>query len=101
MTAQESNALFISVWRLFAESFHNADITTRDGLVISWPDVPLPVYNNIFLTGNIHDPAILAARVSEAALFAFTRMRMSTFSSWKGRRGSCTGTRRSTPRQER
>jgi GNAT superfamily N-acetyltransferase len=73
MTAQESNALFISVWRLFAESFHNADITTRDGLVISWPDVPLPVYNNIFFTGNLHDPAILAARVSEAALFARTK----------------------------
>ena len=73
MTAQESNALFISVWRLFAESFRNADITTRDGLVISWPDVPLSVYNNAFLTGKIHDPAILAARVSEAASFARTK----------------------------
>lgn len=73
MTAQESKTLFSSVWRLFAESFHNADITTRDGLVISWPDVPLPIYNNIFLSGNIHDPAILAARVSEAASFARTK----------------------------
>src|ERR1700730_1456956 len=30
-----------------------------------------------------------------------TRTRTSTSLSWKGRRGSCTGTRRSTPRQER
>jgi len=73
MEVQESNALFISVWRLFAESFHNADITIRDGLVIGWPDVPLPVYNNIFLTGNADDPAMLASRVHEAASYARTK----------------------------
>jgi GNAT superfamily N-acetyltransferase len=68
-----SNAFFISVWRQFAESFQNADIATRDGLEIGWPDVPLSMYNNIFLVGNIEDTEILAARVHEATSFARTK----------------------------
>src|SRR6476660_1109301 len=36
-----------------------------------------------------------------AAQFTFTRKRTSTYSSSKERRGSCPGTRRSTPRRER
>ena len=66
----ESSAVFISVWRQFAESFENADITTRDGLAIGWPDVPLTLYNNIFLVRNIEDTEILRARVHEAVSFA-------------------------------
>jgi hypothetical protein len=69
----ESNAIFISVWRQFAESFQNSDITTRDGLAIGWPDVPLTMYNNIFLVRNTEDTAILRARVHEAAAFARTK----------------------------
>jgi len=69
----ESNAVFISVWRQFAESFENADITTRDGLAIGWPDVPLSLYNNIFLVRNIEDAEILRTRVHEAASFASTK----------------------------
>jgi len=57
MLGQETNALFIAVWRRFAESFHNADVARRDGLAIGWPDVPLSVYNNIFLMGSMNDPA--------------------------------------------
>jgi ribosomal protein S18 acetylase RimI-like enzyme len=66
----DSNAVFISVWQRFAENFQNADITTRDGLVICWPDVPLSVYNNIFFFGRIDDSETLAARAREAASFA-------------------------------
>ena len=69
----ESNAVFISIWRQFAESFQDADITTRDGLAIGWPDVPLTMYNNIFLVRGIEDPEILTARVHEAASFARTK----------------------------
>ena len=69
----ESNGVFISVWRQLAESFPNAEIATRDGLAIGWPDVPLTMYNNIFLMRNIEGPEILAARVHEAASFARTK----------------------------
>jgi GNAT superfamily N-acetyltransferase len=70
---QESNELFISTWHRFAESFPSADIIRRGGLVIGWPDVPLPFYNNIFLTGTVDSQAILAARAGEAAKFARTK----------------------------
>src|ERR1700744_5814580 len=69
----ESNAVFISVWRQFAEGFENADITTRDGLAIGWPDVPLALYNNIFLFRSIEDTEILRTRVHEAVSFASTK----------------------------
>lgn len=68
--ALESNAVFASVWRKFAESFENADIATRDGLAIGWPDVPLTMYNNIFLARNVKDAEILKARVHDATSFA-------------------------------
>ena len=69
----DSNAAFISGWRQFAENFQDAEITTRDGLVICWPDVPLSVYNNVFLFGRIDDPETLAACAREAASFARTK----------------------------
>ena len=71
--ALESNAVFISVWRKFAESFQNADIATRDGLAIGWPDVPLTMYNIIFLARNVEDAGTLKARVHEATSFARTK----------------------------
>jgi GNAT superfamily N-acetyltransferase len=71
--ALESHAVFTSVWRQFAESFENADIATRDGLAIGWPDVPLTMYNNIFLERNVEDSGTLKARVHEAASFARTK----------------------------
>jgi ribosomal protein S18 acetylase RimI-like enzyme len=73
VAVQESNEMFISVWRLFANSYLDADITAHDGLVITWPDVPLFVYNNIFVTGQIHDTKLLEQRVSEAASIAQTK----------------------------
>jgi len=71
--ALESNAVFISIWRKFAESFENADIATRDGLAIGWPDVPLTMYNNIFLERNVEEAGTLKARVHEATSFARTK----------------------------
>jgi len=69
----ESVAVFVSVWRQFAESFQNADIATRNGLSISWPDVPLAIYNNIFLVRKVEDPEILTARVQQATSLARTK----------------------------
>jgi GNAT superfamily N-acetyltransferase len=69
----ESNAVFVSVWRKFAESFQNADIATRDGLAIGWPDVPLTMFNIIFLARNVEDAGTLKARVHEATSFARTK----------------------------
>ena len=69
----ESNAVFIAVWRQFAESFPNADIKTRDGLAIGSPDVPLTMYNNIFLVRKIEDAKTVTARVHEATSFACTK----------------------------
>jgi GNAT superfamily N-acetyltransferase len=69
----ESVSVFISVWRQFAESFQNADIATRNGLSIGWPDVPLPMYNNIFLVRKVEDPEILTTRVRQATSFARTK----------------------------
>ncbi len=51
--------------------------------------------------GNVIDKELRSYSVMEIlSSFTSTRKRMSTSSSWKERRGCCTGKRRSTPLQE-
>lgn len=72
---RQSNALFVSVLRRYAHGFQHSDVIERGGLAICWADVPMAMYNNIFVTGVIDDHAILADRVREAAAFARTKRR--------------------------
>ncbi|MBB6145635.1 putative N-acetyltransferase YhbS [Silvibacterium bohemicum] len=63
---QESNEQFIAAWAMFAQSFPNPGIAVSDHLAIGWPDVPLLVYNNIFVVGEIDSREGLTSAVDEA-----------------------------------
>lgn len=63
---QESNEQFISAWAMFAHAFPHAEVAVRDGLAICWPDVPLLLYNNIFIQGEMDRRKDLASAVDKA-----------------------------------
>jgi GNAT superfamily N-acetyltransferase len=69
----ESLHQFISIWKLLAKPFTQADQADRPGLAISWAGISFPFYNSLFLTEEINDAKLLQSRISEAA--AYMRVR--------------------------
>ncbi len=63
----ESLYQFISVWRLLAKPFPQADLSDKPGLAISWAGIPFVFYNTLFLTEQLSDARVLKDRVHEAA----------------------------------
>jgi len=63
---QESNEMFISAWAMFARAFPNAEVAVGDRLAIGWPDVPLVVFNNTFILGEMDSREDLATAVDKA-----------------------------------
>jgi GNAT superfamily N-acetyltransferase len=65
----ESLHQFISIWKLIAKPFPQADQRDRPGLAISWADISFPFYNSLFLTEEISDAKLLERRIGEAAAY--------------------------------
>jgi GNAT superfamily N-acetyltransferase len=69
----ESLHQFITVWKRIGKPFAGVDQIDRPGLAITWPDIPFPLYNALFLTEQLTDRETLQSRVQEAA--AYMRVR--------------------------
>lgn len=69
----ESLHQFISIWKLIAKPFPQADQHDKPGLAISWADISFPFYNSLFLTEEISDRTLLHSRIAEAAQYMRAR----------------------------
>jgi hypothetical protein len=65
----ESLSQFASAWRIFADSYPGADTRDLPGIGLCWYDVPLPIYNAIFLTGPVADASDLDDRAGRATAY--------------------------------
>jgi GNAT superfamily N-acetyltransferase len=63
----ESLLQFITVWKRIGKPFAGVDQNDRPGLTITWPNIPFPFYNALFLTEQLSDRETLQRRVQEAA----------------------------------
>ena len=65
----ESLHQFISIWKLLAKPFPQADRVDQPGLAISWADISFPFYNSLFLSEEISDVKLLQNRIGKAAAY--------------------------------
>ncbi len=73
LEALESSDAFVSMWRLLASGFDHPELGNEGRLMFAWPDAPLPVYNQIFVTGAIGEAGELSLEVGRAARFLHAR----------------------------
>jgi len=65
----ESLHQFISIWKLLAKPFPQADQKDKPGLAISWANITFTFYNSLFLTEEFSDAALLQSRIKEASAY--------------------------------
>jgi GNAT superfamily N-acetyltransferase len=69
---EESLHQFVTTWRLLARPFHQADLSDKPGLAVSWPGTHFPFYNMVFLTEELKDKGAFRDSAREAATYLRT-----------------------------
>jgi len=70
---QESSEVMVGAWRRIAENLPHPEIFSRDGLAVTWPNVPMFCFNMVFLTEPCGDAQQLSATVDRAVTVARSR----------------------------